>query len=93
MQRVRILVATDYAPVAGDGRACWGQLANRPSKRDDGKVGPMVTYFPRGRVPELRDDVAADFIARGIAEPSDVPVATERPIDEVQTQLAELQKT
>ena len=31
----------------------------------------MVYYFPKGRTPELRDDVAAEFIADGSAEPFD----------------------
>jgi len=34
-------------------------------------VGPMVHYFPKGRSPELRDEIAAEFIARGVATPFD----------------------
>ena len=66
--RVRILVETEYTPVAGDARSCFGQLATRASMVD-GTVGPMVCYFRKGRCPELRDEVAAEFIARGVAEP------------------------
>ena len=40
------------------------------------KHGPMMTYFPasterRVIAPELRDEIAADFIASGVAKPFD----------------------
>ena len=78
--RVRILDATKYEPVSGDARSCFGQLAKRASRieeeveSEDGtkttkvSVGPMEHFFPKGRTPDLRDEVAADFIARGVAE-------------------------
>lgn len=80
--RVRILVETEYAPLAGDARSCFGQLATRASIVD-GKVGPMVCYFRKGRTPELRDEVAADFIARGMAVPFDGDPVVEVSRDEI----------
>ena len=65
--RVKILEAVNYEPTASDSRACFGQLAKR-ARIVNGVAGPMVHYFPKGRQPELRDDVAADFINRGVAE-------------------------
>lgn len=82
--RVRILVETEYEPLASDARSCFGQLSTRASVVD-GKVGPMVCYFRKGRTPELRDDVAADFIARGVAEPFDGEPVVEVSRDEILT--------
>ena len=72
--RVRILEPVSYEPISGDARSCFGQLAKRASRvpvvtkeiADDGTefemtvftVGLMEHYFPKGRTPELRDDVA-----------------------------------
>lgn len=69
--RVKILNEVDYTPTASDARSCWGSLQKRPSKGEGGKCGPMVFYFPKGRTPDLRDEAASDFIARGVAEPFD----------------------
>lgn len=80
--RVRILEDTEYAPVAGDARSCFGQLATRASVVD-GKVGPMACYFRKGRTPELRDEIAADFIARGVAVPFDGEQVVEVSRDEI----------
>lgn len=78
--RVTILKETKYEPVSGDARSCFGQLAKRASrietevvaadgtKTTQSKVGPMEHFFPKGRTPELRDEVATAFIARGVAE-------------------------
>lgn len=70
-QRVEILKDINYEPSPNDDRLCFGQLAKRASKRRGGKTGPMVHYFPKGRTPVLSDEVAADFIAKGIAKPYD----------------------
>ena len=32
------------------------------------KTGPMERYFPAGATPDLTDDVAAGFVAAGLAE-------------------------
>lgn len=32
------------------------------------KTGPMERYFPAGATPDLTDDVAAVFVAAGLAE-------------------------
>lgn len=79
--RVKILKDVEYEPLRSDARSCWGSLMKKPSRvlyktieQPDGtqvetfKVGPMVFYFPKGRTPELRDEIAAAFIARGVAE-------------------------
>lgn len=93
--RVKILVPTEYEPVASDARSCFGQLATKASQvevvttADDGTekrqtvVGPMIHYFAKGRTPELRDEVAADFIARGVAEPFDGAPVVELSRDEI----------
>lgn len=78
--RVKILEEVDYTPTTSDGRSCWGSLQKRPSKGEDGKCGPMAYYFPKGRTPELRGEIAGDLITRGMAEPFDG-----EPIKEVST--------
>ena len=65
--RVTITKEVEYTPTASDHRSCWGSLHKWPSKLPDGRCGPMVFYFPKGRTPELRDEIAADFITRGVA--------------------------
>ncbi len=62
----------------------------RASKTKDGKCGPMVYYFPKGRTPVLSEDVAADFIARGVAEPCGVPVAQEREMSDLIAEMAKV---
>ena len=93
--RVTITKEVEYTPTASDHRSCWGSLHKRPSvgekttTNDAGTetkvscVGPMVFYFPKGRTPELRDEIAVDFIARGVA----VPFSDEPTIDKTTTEI------
>lgn len=69
--RVTIIDEVEYTPIASDHRSCWGSLHRRPGSAVDGKCGPMVYYFPKGRTPELRDEIAAKFIADKVAVPFD----------------------
>lgn len=76
---VQVIRATDYKPAADDSPRCFGQLRLRPTLREvesiakDGSAcaksecGPMVMYFPKGAKPELKPDVAAQFLASGDA--------------------------
>lgn len=95
--RVRILEEVEYEPSSDDARSCFGQLRKRPARIkgtvtfEDGstatvtKTGPMVHYFPKGRTPELKEAVAQDFIARGIAEPFDGETVVEMSLGNMQT--------
>lgn len=77
---VRILKPTDYTPTANDSPRCYGQLRYRRNEtvvetvQEDGTkttekhVGKMVLHFPKGATPDLRDEVATQFIADGAAE-------------------------
>lgn len=79
--QVRILEDTGYTPRANDSPKCVGQLRRRPgcklvefvaadgSKIIREEVAPMEWCFRKGATPDLADDVAQDFIARGIADP------------------------
>lgn len=65
---VRILKPIAYEPHPGEPRRTFGQLLCRP--RTDGvKSGRMEHFYPKGRTPDVREDVAREWIAQGIAEP------------------------
>ena len=81
--RVTITKEVEYTPTASDHRSCWGSLHRKPGACVDGKCGQMVYYFPKGRTPELRDEIAAGFIARGVA----VPFSDEPTIDKTTTEI------
>jgi hypothetical protein len=66
--RVTITKEVEYTPTTSDHRSCWGSLHRKPGADLDGKCGPMIYYFPKGRTPELRDEIAEEFIACGVAE-------------------------
>jgi len=65
--RVTIISEVEYEPTANDHRSCWGSLHKRPKVMPDGICGPMAYYFPKGRTPDLPDDIAVEYITRGVA--------------------------
>lgn len=85
---VRILKETPYTPAKDDSPRCYGQLRMRATWQDgtaeapDGKKfgikirGEMERYFPVGATPDLKNEVAAQFITDGAAEVCDIGVRT-----------------
>ena len=81
--RVTIILEVEYTPTTSDHRSCWGSLHRKPGADVDGKCGPMVYYFPNGRTPELPDNIAADYITRGVA----VVYDGEQVVDQTTTEI------
>ena len=81
--RVTIISEVEYEPTVSDHRSCWGSLHKRPRVMPDGICGPMVYYFPKGRTPELPDNIASDYITRGVA----VAYDGEQVVDQTTTEI------
>lgn len=83
---VRILKETPYTPAKDDSTRCYGQLRMRATWQDgtaegsDGKKfgikirGGLERYFPVGATPDLKNEVASEFITAGRAEACDLDV-------------------
>ena len=81
--RVTIISEVEYEPTASDHRSCWGSLHKRPRVMPDGICGPMAYYFPKGRTPDLPDDIAVEYITRGVA----VAYSNEQVVEQTTTEI------